>query len=82
MIGYIGALLLAVCAIPQAIMSVKDGHSDGLSHAFLLSWLFGEILMLIFVLDTVGAHGPLFYNYLLNTGLLLIITRYKYLPRR
>jgi hypothetical protein len=80
-IGYTGAFLLAICALPQAIMSLVNGHSIGLSHTFLLSWLTGEILMLFFTYKLMGPHGPLFYNYLVNTILLLIITKYRYFPR-
>lgn len=81
-IGYAGALLLAICALPQAIMSLAQGHSYGLSHGFLWSWYLGEILMLGYVIGTVGPGGPLFYNYLLNTFLLSIIMKYRYFPRR
>ncbi len=80
-IGYTGAILLAVCALPQMIMSIVTGHARGLSHLFLLSWYIGEILMLIFCIKTIGTHGPLYYNYLANTIMLSVIVRYKYFPR-
>lgn len=81
LIGFTGAALLAVCAIPQTIKSIVDGHARGISHLFLLSWYVGEILMLIFCHLTIGA-GPLFYNYLINTLLLTIIVKYKYKERK
>lgn len=81
-IGYIGAALLAICALPQAIMSVRFGNSDGLSHMFLWSWFLGELLMLYFVAMTLGPRGPLFLNYLANSFLLAIIVYYRYKPRR
>lgn len=80
-VGYIGAFLLAICALPQAVMSWRQGHSRGLSHGFLLSWYVGELCMLSFVIETVGPHGPLYYNYLLNAALLTIIVKYKYWER-
>lgn len=80
-IGYIGAGLLAVCALPQMIMSIIDGHSRGLSHLFILSWYFGELLMLYYVYQTVGAHGPLFFNYLANALMLTVIVKYRYWER-
>lgn len=82
MSGYIGAFLLAICAFPQAVMSIRQGHSRGLSHGFLICWYVGELLMLGFVLKTIGAHGPLFWNYFLNSVLLTIIVKYKYLERK
>jgi len=81
-LGYIGALLLAVCAVPQMIMCMIDGHAKGISHLFLLSWYFGEILMLIFCYDTVAHDSPLFVNYAVNVAILTIIAKYKYFPRR
>jgi uncharacterized protein with PQ loop repeat len=78
-IGYSGALLLAVCALPQMIMSIRQGHARGISHLFLLSWYVGELLMLAFCVATIGIGGPLFWNYLANTLMLSVIVRYKYL---
>lgn len=80
-IGYAGAILLAICALPQMIMSILDGHSRGLSHMFLMSWYIGEIFMLAFTLSITGPTGPLFYNYAINTLMLTVIVKYKYLPR-
>ena len=82
MIGYIGAALLAICALPQAIFSVKNGHSHGLSLLFLWSWFLGEVFMLYFVIDTVGPQGPLFWNYYINTVLVFIIVYYRHFPRK
>lgn len=76
-IGYTGAGLLAICALPQMVMSIIYGHARGISSLFLLSWYIGEILMLIFCAMTVG-NGPLFWNYLANTAMLTVIVRYKY----
>jgi uncharacterized protein with PQ loop repeat len=77
-IGYLGALLLAVCALPQMFMSIRQGHARGISHLFLLSWYIGELLMLAFCVETIGMSGPLFWNYLANIVMLSIIVRYKY----
>jgi len=82
LIGYTGALLLAVCAFPQFIQSLRYGHSNGLSKLFLNSWLAGEVLMLYFIVNAIGPSGPLFYNYLANTIFLTVITYYRYRPRR
>lgn len=81
-IGSIGAILLALCALPQMIMAIKDGHCYGVSSLFLLAWYFGEIFMLAYCIDKTGTHGPLFYNYAANVAMLTVIVRYKYYPRR
>ena len=80
-IGNVGALLLAYCALPQAIVSLVNGNSHGLSHGFLWTWYLGEILMLFYVVTTVS-NLPLILNYGSNTFLLSIIIYYKYFPRR
>jgi len=82
LIGYTGAFLLAICAVPQAMSSIFRGNSDGLSRSFIWSWFIGEILMLYFVVETMGYYGPLYYNYLVNTLLLAIIVYYSHFPRR
>ncbi len=81
-LGFIGAALLAMCALPQAIKSYTEGITYGLSAGFLLTWYVGEILMLIYIVQTIGTFGPLFYNYAFNTFLLTVIIRYYYFPRR
>ena len=81
-IGYTGAILLAICAFPQFIMSIMQGNSNGLSYLFLLSWFFGDLLLLTYVYDTVGASGPLFYNYAANAIFLTVILYYRFCPRR
>jgi uncharacterized protein with PQ loop repeat len=78
-IGWAGAFLFCVCGLPQAWKSIKEGHSDGLSTAFLQMWIWGEILTLIYVLPK--WHWPLIANYVFNIILILIILRYKYFPR-
>lgn len=81
-VGFLGAALLAVCALPQAIQSIRQGNSDGLSEVFLICWYSGELFMFSYVLVYVPGFGPLFWNYFLNTILLTIIVYYRYFPRR
>lgn len=35
-IGWIGSILFALCGLPQAIHSMRHGHSDGLTWGFLV----------------------------------------------
>ncbi len=74
-IGWISATLLALCAFPQAYLSVKQGHSDGVSNMFLTMWGLGELFGIVYVVAINSA--PLTFNYLLNILLIGIISRYK-----
>lgn len=78
-IGWIGAGLFAMCGLPQAVQSSRDGHSRGLSWLFLLMWFWGEIFTLIYIWPKMDY--PLLVNYLTSTGFLIIILFYKISPR-
>ena len=78
--GWIGSILLAICGIPQAIMSFKDKNSDGISWAFLLLWAFGEIFALAYVYDKLDI--PLLLNYSVNMLTLAVILYYRICPTR
>jgi len=80
-IGYVGAIFFAICPIPQAYKTYTLGHAHDLSAMFLWSWFLGEILMTIYILNTVGFDGPLMINYIINLISVLVILRYKVLPR-
>lgn len=79
-IGVIGAILLALCGVPQAIKSVKDKHSYGISWWFILMWFGGEIFVLIYVVLT-SCDWILISNYIMNILLIIIILYYKILPK-
>ncbi len=79
-IGWIGSIMFAMCALPQAIKSVRDGHSDGLSWGFLMMWLIGEVFTLIYVAPK--GHIPLIANYAGNLVLLQIMIYYKIWRRK
>lgn len=74
-IGWIGAMLFAICGLPQAIQCAKDGHARGLNWFFLLAWLGGEILTIIYVWPK--ADMPLLANYMVNLVFLSVMLRYK-----
>jgi uncharacterized protein with PQ loop repeat len=79
-VGWLGAILFALCAVPQALISYKQGHSNGLSGWFLGMWLLGEILSLIYCIVVVKSI-PILFNYSFSLLCLLIIGRYKIWPR-
>lgn len=79
-IGWLGSILFAICGLPQAIQSIKDGHSRGLNWFFLLAWFGGEVLTIAYVWPK--ADWPLLFNYLTNLVFLLIMLRYKVKERK
>jgi len=79
-VGWVGSILLAVCAFPQALKSIIDKNSDGLSSWFLLMWGLGEILVFVYILP--DRQYPLIANYGMNLILVAIITWYKVFPKR
>jgi uncharacterized protein with PQ loop repeat len=78
-IGWIGSILFAACAIPQAWMCYKQKHAHGLSWGLLMMWFWGEILTFIYVLPS--GKIPLLVNYVFNFLLLLVIIYYKKYPK-
>lgn len=79
-IGYFGAACFALCAVPQAYKSIKEGHSKGVSFGLLSLWSLGEISLLIYTVPKQDL--PLIVNYASNLILLLIILKYKFRPRK
>lgn len=80
-IGWIGSTLFALCGLPQAVSSWRHKNSDGLTWTFLLMWLGGEVLTIIYVSSTSGSL-PLLVNYYLNAMFLAVIIWFKTFPNR
>jgi uncharacterized protein with PQ loop repeat len=80
-IGWISAACFALCGLPQAIKSYKDGNSDGIAALMLWLWTIGEVLAIWYVLGKHGMDLPLLTNYVVNLIFLTIILRYKYYTR-
>lgn len=80
LVGYSGSICLAVCSLPQALLSIRQGHSEGISLGFLFLWTIGEILTLTYIIPK--ADFPLLLNYTTNILLLLIIWKYRFFPRK
>ena len=78
-VGWIGACLLALCAVPQAYKCCVDGHADGLSWGFLGMWLGGELFTLAYV-AVVTPNLILFLNYFVNIVCLAVIIAVKVVP--
>ena len=73
--GWIGSILFAICALPQAIQCYQDGHAKGLNWFFLLAWLFGELFTIVYIWPK--QDYPLLFNYFLNLVFMSVILRYK-----
>jgi len=84
LLGWLGVFLFTVSCIPQVLKCHKDGHAEGLSWSFLVIWLLGEIVTLIYVIigdyQTGYWHWPLVVNYVLTGLLVTVMIRYKIFP--
>lgn len=78
-LGWIGSIAFAVCAIPQAYKCYRDGHANGLDWGFLGVWFLGEVCMIAYILPK--GDIPLLVNYIGNFAALLVMLRYKLKPR-
>ena len=79
LVGWIGGLMLAICALPQAYTSWKQGHSDGLTWTLLWLWGGGEFVTLVYVIPK--QDWPLILNYGINVIAMSVIMWYKWKPR-
>jgi uncharacterized protein with PQ loop repeat len=77
--AWIGNLLLAVCAVPQAWASFRQGHSDGISSGMLWLWGIGTMLALPLQVDKGIAQAVMNYN--VNLFLISVIVYFKLYPR-
>jgi len=78
-IGYVGGILLGLCAVPEVYRSYKTGQCH-VGHGFLWMWFLGEICLFAYVLPK--ADIPLIGNYLFNIVLISIMMFYKYRGKR
>lgn len=77
---WIGSAALLVCSVPQAIQSIRDGHSRGLNRLMLWLWLIGMASSLVFFVDR--EIWPSVINYTFNLFVAGAITWYSYFPRK
>ena len=83
-IGWMGSILFAICALPQVIHTYKTRKTDDLNELFLWLWFLGEVFTLcyIFIDDITNKtyHIPLYFNYIFNLLLLfyLVFAKYTY----
>lgn len=82
LIGIIGGTCFAFSGLPQAIKSLREGHSDGISHGTVWLWLIGEACMLIYAIRFYTSDLVLIANYTANLVLIGIVAKYKYMKRK
>lgn len=80
-IGWLGAFLFAICAVPQVVKTWKTKKAGDLSWLFLLLWLFRELFTFAYiVIDDIImniTHFPLYINYVFNIILVLYLVYAK-----
>ncbi len=81
-VGWIGSILFAICGAPQALKSIREGHSRGLSPAFLGFWFTGEVCYLYSTVAKFGLVSWLVFNYLGNILFVAVIIYFAAFPRR
>jgi uncharacterized protein with PQ loop repeat len=81
-LGTFGTICLALSGLPQAILSIKDGHAKGVAQWTILLWVLGEAAMVAYALYFYRSDYILLLNYVSNFLLVLVIFKYKYLPRK
>ncbi len=65
LVGMLGATMLALCPLPQAIRTVRTQSAQDISWPFLLLWFGGEVLLLSYVAADTG-NTILLANYCAN----------------
>lgn len=76
--GWIGSVALLICSLPQAVKSVKQGHSEGLSPLMLWLWLIGMVAMLIYFIPL--QLWPPVISYAFNLFVASVIIWFYYFP--
>lgn len=80
LVGWLGAVFLAICSFPQTLKNIKEGSAKNLSPLFIWFWFFGEVLTLVYVLVD-KFSWPLFFNYALNLTFSIVLLKLYYFPK-
>lgn len=73
-IGWIGSLLLAVCAVPQALKTMEE-KTCSFSPLTLQLWFWGEVFTLVYV--TYQMDYPLIFNMVVNLLCVSVLLYYN-----
>ena len=80
LLGYLASTVLAIRLIPQAYRCYKKKNAKGFDKKMLYLWLVGEILMIAYIILSVGVNIPLLLYYTSTILLLFVILKYKWWP--
>lgn len=79
--GILSGLLLALSGIPQARLSIRQGHSHGVTTQLCLLVIGGIVCLAIYVYGTHGFDPILHSEHTITTTVWLIVLKYKLFPR-
>ena len=79
--GSISVFMFIVASLFQAIKSLSDGHSKGISHVSIWALIVGYTGMIIYVVDNIGWDLLLMTSYFGQLACWLLIAKYKYFER-
>jgi uncharacterized protein with PQ loop repeat len=79
-LGWVGAVCLTLCGLPQLYTTVRYKKVEGLSLGMLVAWHVGGVLTGIYIAIT-AFRWPLIFNYGLNTIVTSLLI-YMYLKYR
>lgn len=65
--GILGAILFALCSLPQVAKCISEGHASGLSWGFIFMGIGGNVFSAIYLAwsDSLSGfwHYPMYANY-------------------
>jgi len=76
-VGIIGSILMAVCALPQLVYTLKTGDTSSLSRGFIAMWWAGELCLLVYLFSRVELDWILILNYAANFGICCVLGWFK-----
>ena len=80
LLGSLASILFVTASAFQAYKSVKEGHSNGVSHGLIWGLIIGFILMLTYLVFKVQ-DGILIANTIGQLSMVLVVAKYKYFPK-
>lgn len=79
LLGWLGALLLMICALPQTLKCIKTKSAAGVDLGFLIMWWLGAASMMVYQIynKDVQASISLGFNVVFVSIMLYYKLRYK-----
>ena len=80
--GWIGSFCYAVCAVPQAYTSIKQGHSDGINPWFMALMVIGGLGSFLFISNRISENLPLVINFVCSGSAAAVVLFYCFHRRK